>query len=453
VSVTPEPTTVQISAVPNPVYANNSAAYAATLSVNIPANGIPLSGTFALSNTSGQAITGSAPCPSQTISGATQSTYTLNCMVTYPTNFAGSDTVTAAFMTADGDFTASNFAVTEGVANFGLSFALKSATKVTITPGYNNTNDIYFSNPPNTTSLASNQIVQVLTASTGSSPIPSTDTFNYTCTVAYAGPSVPSNYIAPTCSLSTNQTSLGTNVSATLQAGTSASPASAGQYTVTITATDSSTGAANPLSSFQTVSLNIVAISTSTSFSFAGVSPDTQSVAFSTSVSGVSLTGFWCPQIQSTSGSMPTGVTTNPFVNQASSSGTATYLTCAASSTTTVQGSTQVSLTVTPIINNTSQKSSSSSMYLAMVFGVPVLGFFGWFGRNKARKSIFRMMALLLLAWGTLTVSGCGGGYTLKTTGSASAPTALPVGTYQVLVAAQDTNNNTYYAVVTVSVI
>jgi hypothetical protein len=92
-------------------------------------------------------------------------------------------------------------------------------------------------------------------------------------------------------------------------------------------------------------------------------------------------------------------------------------------------------------------------MYLAMVFGVPMLGFFGWFGRNKARKGIFRMMALLLLAWGTFTVSGCGGGYTLKTTGSASAPTALPVGTYQVLVAAQDTNNNTYYAVVTVSVI
>ena len=453
VSITPEPTTVQINATPKPVYANNPAAYAATLSVNIPTNGIPLSGTFALSNTSGQPITGSAPCPSQTISGATQSTYTLNCMVTYPTNFAASDTVTAAFTTTDGDFTASNSAVTEAVANFGLGFAPKSATKVTITPGYNNTNDIYFSNPPNTTSLASNQIVEVLTTSTGTAPIPSTDTFNYTCTVAYTGPSAPSSYIAPTCSLSTNQTPLGTNIFATLQAGTSASPASAGQYAVTITATDSSTGAANPLSSSQTVSLNIVAISTSTSFSFAGVSPDTQSVTFSTSVSGASLTGFWCPQIQSTSGSMPTGVTTNPFVNQASSTGTATYLTCAASSTTTVQGSTQVSLTVTPLINNTSQKSSSSSMYLAMVFGVPMLGFFGWFGRNKARKGIFRMMALLLLAWGTFTVSGCGGGYTLKTTGSASAPTALPVGTYQVLVAAQDTNNNTYYAVVTVSVI
>jgi hypothetical protein len=187
----------------------------------------------------------------------------------------------------------------------------------------------------------------------------------------------------------------------------------------------------------------------------------------------------WCPQItwsSSNTGTVPSALPGNSFSNYPNqttiaftpptSSTTPTYLLCTASAS-----SSGISITIDPCQQNVTgcvsstsaavpalpdhkqQVGKSSGVYLAAVLGVPVLAFFGWFGRNSARKNFFRMMTVLLLAWSALVVSGCSGSYKVTQNTVASPPTVLPVGAYNVLVAVQDSNNNTHYAIVSVNVI
>jgi hypothetical protein len=235
-------------------------------------------------------------------------------------------------------------------------------------------------------------------------------------------------------------------------------------YAIVITATNPNAPA---LSYAVTKQLNVASIS-SQQLTFAGSVPQTIPVDFAALSTGSSLTIIGCPEVLfSADGS----VKNNPDPKN----NNAQYVACSASPTSITSGTTAVNVTITPCPSGATGTSGSTSCsggssaslapmnakarrsgssYIPVALGIPLLAFFGWFGRNRARKNLFRMMTILLLGWGALTVSGCGGGYKVTSAGSSSPATNLAPGSYNVLVQAMDNSTpaNTYYAVVKITV-
>ena len=292
--------------------------------------------------------------------------------------------------------------------------------------------------------LAQAIAVSVSTATSG--PGVFADTLAYTCAVTNSSGAAVTD---PSCAPASSSAIPGGTVSYTLTSASSST--TPGQYNLTVTATDPK---APTLTYSITKPVSIVNTTQQQSFTFSGIIAQTAQINFATPAAGISLSNFWCPQIKQTAGSPPSGVTANPFPNQSSFTATPAYLTCSGTTTTTTAGTTPIAIQITPIASTaTAQNRQAGGVYLAMVFGSPVLILLGWCGRNRARKNFFRMMTVLVLAWGALTISGCGGGYHVSQNGQSSPPTKLPVGSYQVLVEAQDsTQTNTVYAIVTLSV-
>ncbi|WP_197414090.1 NHL repeat-containing protein [Terracidiphilus gabretensis] len=455
VTVTGATTSVKVLGAPATGYATQTITYTAIVSTSpaIPAGGIAPTGTVTFANTSGLAI-GGTNCPKATIPAGTTFPYSVSCTVTYPQTYTGNlntDSITAAYTPGDANFIASNNSASpliEPVQNFALGFTSSSSSSVSLTQGHNTTNDPYFTG----------QIVGAMSTSTASTGIGVlTDTLNYTCTVTSNGSLVTD----PSCSPATSAAVPGASVSYTLNAS---STAQTGVYTIAITASDPNAPA---LSYTVTKQLNVASISAA-QLVFAGSVPQTVSLNFGTLSTGGSLTLVGCPEIMFTADS---SLKQNPDPKN----NNAQYVACSASSTPITSGSTAVTVTVTPcqtgatgtagattscgdstaaLVPVNGKAGRSGGSYIAAALGVPVLAFFGWFGRNRARKNLFRMMTIVLLGWGALTVSGCGGGYKVTSTGSSSPATNLAPGTYEVLVQAMDASTpaNTYYALVQITV-
>jgi large repetitive protein len=470
VTVTPDSTTVSVTPSVTPGilgYASQTITYtitvtpSQTVSTSSTNPGVIPTGSITLGNISGLPF--APPQGASYTCGAsepipTQSPFTILCSVTYPPNYVANnntDVITAAYVPAstEQNFTGSQLqpALIEPVKNFALAFTTGTngtVSSVVVTPGHTNINDPF----------VPNQTVATLSTSTTSSGIGAfTDTLTPLCNVTSASGAATDQF---TCvAVPASNPPGGSPLTYPTVAYTVTVPpgATPGQYTINVSATDPTN--APTLVHTQTLPLNVVDTSSSgTTYSFTGVFAQAEPVNFG-APSGFSPTAVWCPQIQWVgTGSLPAGLPGNPFANQGTIStpgSSPTYLTCAVG--TSPNTGSQLSINITPIqakqtaANNGDRKSNGS--YAAVVLAMPVLVFFGWFGRNRARKSFFRMMTVLLLAWSALSISGCGGGFKLTTPGSSSAPTVLPQGNYQVIVAAQDASNNTYYAIVTVNII
>jgi large repetitive protein len=442
-----------------PGYAGQTVTYTATVTTipAFPANsGVSPTGTITFTNTSGVAFAPTS-CTPVTLPANAAFPYTAQCSVSYPLTYTGNnntDTLTATYTSGDNNFTGNTSPLVQPVKNFSLTFTSSTVSGLVVSPGHTNASDPII---PNQT-LAS---LAVSTASSG--PGVFTDTLAHSCIVTSTS-GATSNL--PTC-VAVPSSAAPSATAPIAYTVTVPSGASAGQYTVTVSASD----ATNAPTLIHTQVEPLVVVDTTSSqvtYSFTGAFAITQSVNFG-APSSFAPKNIWCPQILQTSGSLPSGVTSSSFANQGTlySPGTSppTFLACALG-TSSNSGST-LSINITPCPAGSSNCTSGQAMvapankgvqksngsYAAVVLAMPLLIFFGWFGRNRARKSFFRMMTVLLLAWSALSISGCGGGFKLTTTGSSSAPTVLPVGSYQVMVAAQDASNNTYYAIVTVTVI
>ncbi len=195
----------------------------------------------------------------------------------------------------------------------------------------------------------------------------------------------------------------------------------AGPYIVTIKATDPKvTGLTYSI----TKALNVANVAAEQLVYGAGGIPQTANISFSTLSATGSLASVSCPTLLN--------LTTGKTLDNSSSQ----YVTCTATTPIPIASATTsvaVAIALTPAGSTSSiaPNSRSGGVYAAMAFGVPVLAFFGWFGRNKARKNIFRMMAILMLAFGALSTSGCGGGYKAVQLGSTNPGTALDAGSYK----------------------
>jgi large repetitive protein len=454
VTVTAATTSVKVASTPIVGYAAQTVTYVATVSTGsaIPTGGIVPTGTVTFADASALPFAGTN-CPTVTIPAGATFPYSVSCTVTYPMSYTANlntDSITAAYTSSNGNFAASSNSANPlivPIQNFSLGFTPSSSSIVSLTQGGSTTNDSYFG--PQTVAA-----VSVSTATTGPGTL--TDALVYTCTVS-SGSSIVSD---PSCSPATSTGAPGASVPYTISAS---STAQSGAYTINVTATDPNSG----LSYAVAKQLSIATVSTQ-SLIFAGSVPQTLSVGFNTLPNGGTLTLVGCPEIKF---STETAARQNPDPTASN----ALYVACSASSAGISSGSTPLSVTITPCQTGTSGTSGattscgsstaalapekaksghSGSSYIAVVLGAPVLVFFGWFGRNRARKNLFRMMTILLLGWSALTVSGCGGGYKLTSSGSSSPATNLAPGTYSVLVQATDSSTpaNIYYSVVTITV-
>ncbi len=106
-------------------------------------------------------------------------------------------------------------------------------------------------------------------------------------------------------------------------------------------------------------------------------------------------------------------------------------------------------VTTVPISISTNGSSAmlthgGGSLYLAGVFGVPLLALVGLIGGSHSRrKRVLRYFSLVVLAWGIVAASGCGGSFNRPPTPTAS---GIPAGNYLVQVVATDSSGNTYFA-------
>jgi sugar lactone lactonase YvrE len=455
VTVTGANTSVNVSSTPATAYASQTVTYTATVSASpaMPTGGIAPTGTVTFANASALSFAG-ANCPKITIPAGATFPYSVSCTVTYPPTYTGNlntDSITVAYAPGNANFASSNNSATplvEPVQNFALGFTSSSSSTVSLTQGHNTTNDPYFPG----------QIVAAMSASTSSTGIGTLkDTLNYTCTVTSNGSPVTD----PSCSPATSAAIPGASVPYTLSAS---STAQTGVYTIVITATDPNAPA---LSYTATKQLNVASISAA-QLVFAGSVSQTVSLDFGTLSTGGTLTLVGCPEVLFTT-------TSSLKQNPDPTNSNAQYVSCSASPTQITGGTTAVTVTVTPCQTGTTGTAGSTTScggssaalapvnakagrsggsYIAAALGVPVLAFFGWFGRNRARRNLFRMMTILLLGWGALTVSGCGGGYKVTSTGSSSPATSLAPGIYDVLVQAKDASTpaNTYYSLVQITV-
>jgi hypothetical protein len=381
------------------VVATNSATFTATVAPVTPyqTGEVPVVGTVNF------AVTGvpTLSCSNVTVSATPP--FTATCVLAFPTGAASPYTVTASFVPGNSNFTASTASTTEAVQDFSLS--LNSTAPVLITQSYSNQTD-----PLN--------------------PVPITATASALNT---AGFSDASN-LSYSCSIvPTFQTSSPTGVTCSVPMSaianftvTATATATIGSYSLTITASDSSSSlrhAATPL----TIQ---VGTNVATLFLSQGVS-GTSTVAFSPATPSHTFT-FTCPKII--------------FGGQSS-----TQITCTPPASGTLASAVQFTIRTlgsAALTPPTLQGTGTGKVFLAGLFGLPLLLLAGCFTSRSATRKLGRLLAGLLVLAALFQTVGCGGGFTppAQNTGTA-------VGTYVVeAVATDQTTNVSYYATINVVV-
>lgn len=342
-------------------------------------------------------------------------TITNSCQFAFLPTTSGNVTVTASFVSADGNFKSGTATLVESVQNYQVAFT--PAGPVSVTQGYGNGNDPF-----------SPTAINVTATPTGGF----SDSLSLSCTVTSTATPQPASL--PTCTPPDTLAGNGSSPGAFTVAAAAATPV--GTYTVTLKATDSNFPA---LTQQATLQVNVIAASGTVSL--APGSAATQSVIFNTAppeggTPAATLNTFACGNIvalASTGGTVTSG--------EISCSGPSTAVSITGNSTTaaitiTVNGSTSAAL----------RRQGDGGLFAAATFwGVPVIGLLAWAARkNAARKDLLRYLGIALLIIGMSYGIGCGGSFTRPPTVTGGPP----VGSYLVQVVATDSNGVNHYAVV-----
>jgi hypothetical protein len=339
-------------------------------------------------------------------------TITNSCQFAFLPTTSGNVTVTASFVSADGNFKSGTTTLVESVQNYQVAF--NPATPVSVTQGYENDKDPF---SPGTIGVKS-------TPTAGFS-----DPLTLSCSVQNSSNTTVANPL--TCAPSTD-TLAGNGSSSVVFTVTAAAATPVDTYTVTLTATDSKFPA---LTQQATLQVNVIA--TSGTISLAPGSSATQSVVFNTAppsggTLAATLNTFACGL---TSG------TAQISAGQISCSGPATAVPITGNATTAA-----ITITVNGTTSAALRKQGNGGVFAAATFwGVPVIGLLAWAARkNAARKNLLRYLGIALLIIGMSYGIGCGGSFTRPKTVTGGPP----VGSYLVQVVATDSNGVNHYAVV-----
>ena len=413
------------STVTNPNNVNDQVTFTATVA---PSSGaVPLSGTVSFSD-NGAILTG---CAAQPVSAAGVATCAPAAPGTGVTTLAsGVNSIVATYSEPSGsaNFISSTGTITQNVSDFSLSAA--TAPPVTVTAGFTTSSDLF------TAQTISVGPVSTLGFSTASgSPL------TVTCSITNSS---NATVTAPACNLF----ALGTTIKATtlavvasgaqpaLSLVVDATSAAAGNYNVTITGTDPTTGLVH------TASFPVIVRTQATALQIAsGATTNNVGTVTFQVPSGVTLSNFSCPSLAGSGISAANGVKPSNF-GIACSFGTPTS-----------SGST-VTLTVTVTTNNTITTSSTarhSDLLVAGMLGLPLFGLMGLLSRKRGRMALFQLMGLVAIAIATLQTMGCGGSFH-SSGGSTASGGTTPPGVYYLLVQGIGSDGKTYQAVLPVDV-
>lgn len=380
-------------------------------------------GTIAFSSADGTLNTSCSAVPVTANSNGTAAT---GCTVQFPLTASGQISVTATY-SGDSNFTgvSGTAAPAQTVQNFAIALSLQTKSgaatsgPVLLPQGYSTLGASTAADPFNPV-----QTTVVVTSLSGFA-----DSVNLTCTVTKT--STMTLVSDPSCSPFT-AVSPGSGGSFAYILSAS-SVAAVGQYSVTLTATDSK----NPLLFHSTAPLSVYIIGVANSLNLTQGATGTASAVFNTATTA--------------SGTPPTALNSlscGTILNVADGSRVASgQVTCSGpSGGTAVTGAqTSVPITIKLSTSTIAQMQRPTPIY-GVFFGLPLLALVGWFGGNRpTRRSLFACLGFLLLIVGLLSAVGCGGNAT---------PPAVPrsggisAGSYLVQVVATDQNGAKYYAVV-----
>lgn len=435
VTVAPSPTVVTLTSSSPTIRAGQSTIFTAIVTpaqkgVTSPSGVV----TFASSDN-----TVSLACGPIAAAGKSDGTSVATCQATFkhdPT-LPGQISVTAAYSSdsnANGvaNFENSNGNTVQTVQDFTVSFAvspitatspgnISSSSAVYITQGYANTAD-------NTTTPATlgdpfnpATITVVIRSSAGFS-----DALSATCAVI--GNTSNAAVSDPSCKLSNTNPSGSTGTSLTYLVSASAK-APADSYSVTVTLADQISQQVSLSQS--TTPLNVYVMEPSASLALGtGGASGTESALFLTPAPLTGTPTITCPLIWD-------AVNMKFSSSKIGCSGPAGTITTSGLTTT-------IPITISTG-TTTASAARTSNIYLAGMFGLPVLALFGWLGAGRSqRRNLLRLLSLLLLALGISCASGCGGSFNPGTTGTTQ--TGIAAGSYLVQVVATDSSGNKYYA-------
>jgi hypothetical protein len=381
-----------------------------------------VSNNFACNETMPETLTPSA-------SGATS---TATCTVAIPVTFtSGSFTVAAAYSGDSNFLPSSSAAATETVQNFSVAFSTQPANTslIYLTQGYANTADPF-------KPVAVNMTLTPINAFNGA--------LTNTCQVLNASTNAP--VTDPSCQVSQSPESSGSgNYAVTV---TASSTAALGEYFVTVTATDSMNPNLHQSPPPKSLFVYVVGATSALTLANGAVATSANAVLFDTAT----LPSGTAPATL-TLGTSPCG----PIYDL--TAGTilkSTTVLCYGPSTATPTTNPQTTvgpITIIPVgaaaANSAAQR--SGDIYAAALLGIPILALLGWFGRmNSSRKNFFRFLGLILMLVGVSCATGCGGSFTLASTGGGGGLTAGH--NYLIQVTAQGDNGADYYAVVQLDV-
>lgn len=433
VSVAATPTGVSVSSSSSTSKATQPVIFTAVVTPT-PKGATSPTGTVTFTSSDG---TLNSSCGAVTVSQRSDGTSIASCQDAFPhnTSLPGQITVSAAY---NSDLNSN------GVGNFGPNTGAAAQTvqdftaNITVTPTAGSTD------PASSKGLI---LTQGFGTSSSTSPAIAPDPFNaasITVSIASTGSfndslnascSVVSNttnaaVTDPTCTLS-NSTPSGANGTTLTYIVSASAKAPVDSYNVTVTFADP---ALTTLSQ-TTAPLKVFVVGQSAALALGtGGATGNEAALFLTPTPFSGTPTISCPQIWDT-------VNLKVLSNSGSS-----LITCTGPAGTVSENGLVTTVPISISTNGTSAllSLSGNTLYLAGVFGAPLFALVGLIGgSNSGRKRVLRYLSLVLLAWGFVSVSGCGGSFNRPPPPTAS---GIPAGNYLVQVVATDSSGNTYFA-------
>ena len=352
------------------------------------------------------------------------------------------------------NFTPSTYSSTQTVQDFTLS----TIPAVTITQGFTSASDPFSAQTLSVSPVS----IQGFATCTGSNPpfpsyCPANNTaapLKLTCTVASTS---GGSGAAPICKLYELGTTTPASTLAVLQTGQAepaltlvvdATSAAAGGYTVTVGATDPTTGLTGMAHS-TVFNVTVRAISAELQVASGATTNNMGSVTFEVP-NGVTLSNFGCVSltgagITQAGGESPSKAGISCGLGTPAVSGNTVTLPV----TVCTSGSATCTLTAQSLAPALPFAARRSGLLVAGLFGLPLFGLLGIFGRKRTRKTFYRLLVLLAVGVAALQSMGCGGSFH---TSSTTVSGTTPPGVYYLLVQANGSDGNTYQAVLQLDV-
>ena len=378
-----------------------------------------------------------ATCGAVTVSQRSDGTSIASCQAAFPHNpsLPGQITVNAAYSSdlnsiGVGNFGPNSGAAVQTVQDFTANITVtptagstdpSSAKGLILTQGFGTASSTSPAIAPDPFNAAS---ITVSIASTGSF----NDSLNASCSVV--SNTTNAAVTDPSCTLS-NSTPSGANGTTMTYIVSASAKAPVDSYRATVTFADP---ALTTLSQ-STAPLKVFVVGQSAALALGtGGATGNEAALFLTPTPLSGTPTITCPQIWDT-------VNLKVLSNSGSS-----LITCTGPAGTVSENGLVTTVPISISTNGASAMLSrgGNTLYLAGVFGVPLLALVGLLGgSNSRRKRALRYLSLAVLAWGIVSASGCGGSFNRPPTPTTS---GIPAGNYLVQVVATDSSGNTYFA-------